>query len=73
MNYRQTANAMILRDLKGAGFEAVENMNGDTRVCLHRPVATLEVITALRQAGYSKSQFTTKRIQDYVVVSAVVS
>ena len=74
MTHAQTANAMIRTDLKDAGFEAVENMNGGTRVELYnRPISTLEIATALREAGYSHSQFRTSRIQEYVIVEAVTS
>ena len=73
MTHKEIANAMIMTDLKEAGFEAVQNMNGDTRVeLLNRPISTIEVVTALRQAGYSIAQFATSRIQDYVIVSAIV-
>ena len=73
MNHRQTANAMIRTDLKDAGFEVAENMNGGTRVELwNRPISTLEVVTALRNAGYDRCQFRTSRIQDYVIIEAIV-
>ena len=72
-NHKDTANRMIREDLRNAGFETAENMNGDTRVSLNRSnLSTMEVTTALYQAGYEASQFKTSRMQDYVIVEAIV-
>ena len=72
-NHKDTANRMIREDLRNAGFDTVQNLNGGSRVSLNRSLSTLEVKTALYQAGYEASQFKTSRIQDYVIVEAVVA
>jgi len=56
-NHKRTANQMIKADLKAAGFEVAENMDGGTLISLNRPVSLMEVKMALYQEGYEDSQF----------------
>ena len=73
MTHKLTANTMILTDLRDAGFEVAQNLNGNTRISLNRPVDTLEVKSVLRNAGYEDCQFRTYRIESYVIVEAVTT
>ena len=68
---KETATRMIISDMKAAGFEARENLNGNALVGLNRPVRLAEVRDAMEAAGYEPCQYRAARTIDATAIEIV--
>jgi len=66
-----SATQMIISDMKAAGFDARENMNGNALVGLYRPIRLAEIRDAMDAAGYEPCQYRAAKTIDATAIEIV--
>ena len=71
---KETATQIIISDMKAAGFEAREDLNGNALVGLNRTIGLAEVHDAMDEAGYERCQYRASRTCDptAIEIAAIV-